>query len=181
MIKRLFENPFARFLILSTAFYLVWHFTYEFYLRENTIIDEAVIDSLVSISQGILHFLGYELTTYHDVVWKNHIGIIGTNGVTVGASCDGIVLFALFIVFVLSFPGPWKHRLWFIPSGLLVIHLLNALRVSALVLIVYWNEAWLSFNHDYTFTIIVYSVVFALWWVWISKFSNISIQKKNTG
>ena len=29
----------------------------------------------------------------------------------------------------------------------------------------------LDFNHDYTFTIIVYAFVFMLWYIWIQRFS----------
>jgi hypothetical protein len=44
--------------------------------------------------------------------------------------------------------------------------------------VVHWNENWLSFNHDYTFTLIVYSFVFLLWWIWVNKFSGVG--KKQT-
>jgi hypothetical protein len=43
--------------------------------------------------------------------------------------------------------------------------------VAALAIIVDINPEWLDFNHDYTFTILVYAAVFALWYLWIEKFS----------
>jgi exosortase family protein XrtF len=172
MILGFFKNPFTRFLFLSTFLYLIWYFLYEFYLKENTYINEYVIDSLVNLGEGLLHLLGYETTPYSDGRFRQHFGIFGTNGVTIGAPCDGIVLFALFIVFMVSYPGPIKHKLWFMPVGLMLIHGLNVMRVTALALIVYYNEVWFSFNHDYTFTLIVYAAVFGLWWIWIVKFST---------
>ncbi|MFN6379491.1 MAG: exosortase X [Flavobacteriales bacterium] len=171
MIRGLFKNPFTRFLILSTTLYLIWYFLYEFYLKENTFINEYVIDSLVKLGESVLHGLGYETTPYTDGKFRQHFGVLGTAGVTIGAPCDGIVLFALFVVFMISYPGPVKHKAWFLPVGLAMIHGLNVLRVTALALIVYHNESWFSFNHDYTFTLIVYAAVFALWWLWIVKFS----------
>lgn len=178
MLQRIINNPFARFLFLSTILYLSWYFTYEFYLKENTLINEYVIDNLVVIGEACLHLLGYETTNYAvDGIWRIHFGVTGSNGVTIGAPCDGIVLFALFIVFIVSYPGPIKHKLWYLPMGLIVIHLLNVARVVGLALIVHHNEAWLSFNHDYTFTIVVYGVVFGLWWFWINKFSLTKVEK----
>jgi exosortase family protein XrtF len=174
-----FRSPFVRFLLTASGLYLSWYLLYEFYLKANTAFDRVVIDSLVRIAESILSALGYAIEPFAQVdgAWRNHIGVAGTSGVTVGAPCDGIILFALFTVFVLSFPGPWKHRLWFIPTGLVIIHLLNACRVAALAIIVYWNEDWLSFNHDYTFTIIVYAIVLALWWWWIHGFSTLKTTK----
>jgi exosortase family protein XrtF len=172
MYRRIIQNPFARFLFLSTFLYLSWYFTYEFYLKENTLINDYVIDNLVVLGEGTLNLLGYETTNYsEDGIWRIHFGVAGSNGVTIGAPCDGIVLFALFIVFMVSYPGPIKHKLWYLPMGLLTIHFLNVARVIGLALIVHYNESWLSFNHDYTFTLVVYGVVFGLWWFWINKFS----------
>ena len=168
-------SPFIRFLLFASVLYLGWYGAYEFYLKEKTHIDLYVIDNLVFLAEGMLRAIGFDLVDFSQIdgQWRNHMAIVNTPGVTIGAPCDGIVLFALFVVFVVAFPGPWKHRAWFIPSGLFIIHLLNAMRVAALTIIVYWNEKWLSFNHDYTFTIVVYSVVMVLWWWWINGFSDI--------
>jgi len=76
------------------------------------------------------------------------------------------------LLIIFAFPGPIKHKLWYIPLGILFTHLINALRVIALVIIAYMKPEWLNFNHDYTFTIIVYAFVFMLWWIWINKFSS---------
>ena len=76
---------------------------------------------------------------------------------TIGAPCDGVVLYALFIFFILAFPGSVKHKLWFIPLGALSVFYLNVLRIVGLAIIMDINEEWLAFNHDYTFTIIVYA------------------------
>ena len=173
MIRSLFRNPFSRFLILSSFLYLSWHFTYSGYLQSETNMDDFVIDNLVISGERILTFFGYAITDYSmDGHFRTHFGVEGTSGVTIGAPCDGIVLFALFTVFMISYPGPIKHKLWYTPVGLLVIHMLNIGRVTGLALIVYYNEGWLAFNHDYTFTIFVYAVVFMLWLVWINRFAQ---------
>ena len=85
-------------------------------------------------------------------LYEDVVQIAGSlNGVTVGAPCDGIVLLALFTVFIVAFPGPWKHKLWYLPAGLIAIHLINAIRITALAVIAHVKIEWLQFNHDYTF------------------------------
>jgi exosortase/archaeosortase family protein len=141
--------------------------------RVTEALGSAVIDSLVKLGEGFLQLLNFETTSYSDGRFRQHFGVSGSAGVTIGAPCDGIVLFALFIVFMISYPGPMRHKLWYMPVGLVLIHGLNVLRVAGLALIVHYNEKWFSFNHDYTFTLIVYAAVFGLWWLWIAKFSRI--------
>lgn len=173
MVKSVRSNPFLRFLVFSVSLYLLWYVFYEFYLHTHTAFDKIVIDTLVKWAEGTLNLIGYSTTDYSssDVVFREHIGIVGSNGVTIGASCDGVVLYALFIFFIIAFPGPLKHKAWFIPLGALSVFYLNVLRIVALAIIMDVNESWLAFNHDYTFTIIVYAYVFLLWMIWVQKFS----------
>ena len=149
------ENPFLRFLLLSSMAYLIWYAFYDFYLKPFTKFDEVVIHSLTHASGIELRALGFELNEYSDGAFSNHVGIAGSSGVTVGSSCDGIVLLALFTIFILAFPGPLKHKLWFIPLGIFAIWLINSFRITALACISKLNEKWFGFNHDYTFTILV--------------------------
>lgn len=172
--------PVVRFILVGTVMYLGMYFFYEFYINPNTNIDEYIIDNLVGIGDFVLRSIGYDLTTYEPEPFRNRIGIEGSLGVFIGEPCDGFILFALFLAFIVAYPGALKHKIWFIPLGILLIHLINALRVIALVLIMRKHPQWLSFNHDYTFTIIVYAFVFLLWWVWINKFSSSGKKLKTT-
>ncbi len=172
MFRGLFQNPFSRFLILSSILYLSWYFTYEFYLKDQTLLNEYVIDHIVRSSEAILRFMGYDLNYYDDGNLRVRLGILGSGGVVIGAPCDGIVLLALFTVFMIAYAGPLKHKVWYLPMGLLVIHWLNIGRVVALSIIVATSREWFTFNHDYTFTLLVYAVVFLLWYIWIIKFSG---------
>lgn len=173
------RNPFFKFIVLSTGLYIAWYVGYEYYLKPLTNFDHMVIDSLIRIGEKMLTVVGYQITDYSviDGECRSHIGILGSMGVTIGAPCDGSVLFALFVAFVVAFPGPWKHKAWFLPAGVVLIHLFNAMRVVGLAVVVHINEDWLAFNHDYTFTIIVYAFVFLLWWIWVNKFSGTGLKK----
>jgi exosortase family protein XrtF len=173
MLRNLFFNPFLRFIFFSVSLYVTWYVFYEFYLHTQTNFDKIIIDTLVRWAEETLRAIGYQTTDYLsvDVAFREHIGIAGSKGVTIGAPCDGVVLYALFIFFILAFPGPIKHKLWYIPLGALSVFYLNVLRIVGLAIIMDINEEWLAFNHDYTFTIIVYAYVFALWMIWVQKFS----------
>lgn len=177
LFSSLLKNPLVRFVLIGSLLYLSLYFCYEFYINPHTNLDEWIINNLVSIAESILRLFGYSMTQYDPEPYMDRIGIAGSTGVFIGEPCDGFVLFTLFVAFITAFPGPLKHKLWFVPCGILLIHFINALRIIALVLIMRSHPDWLSFNHDYTFTIIVYSFVFLLWWIWINKFSPLS---KNT-
>ena len=177
-MKGLLKNPLIRFIIYATSLYLLWYVLYEFYLKINTKFDDLVIDNLVFLTKKTLHLLGYNLVSYSETAFQNVVQIEDSLGVTVGAPCDGIVLLALFTVFIISFPGPWKHKLWFLPLGLIAVHLINVIRIVSLAIIVDINPAWLDFNHDYTFTIFVYAFVFFLWYIWVNRFSPLKKPNK---
>lgn len=176
-MKDWWSNPLFRFVIIASGLYLVWYILYEFFLKVNTAFDDIVIDNLVYLTKGFLVFFGYNILEYSDEKYQNLVQIEDSLGVFVGAPCDGIVLLALFTVFIVSFPGPWKHKGWFLPLGLISIHYINVFRIAALAIIIKTNPEWLDFNHDYTFTIVVYSFVFFLWYVWVNKFSPLKSLK----
>jgi len=174
------KNPLVRFFVIGTILYFGWYFFYELYLLPSTSIDEILVDFLVKGAESFLQLLNFTVRIFDDGLYRNHIAIDGTAGVTVGAPCDGMILMALFIIFVVAYPGTNKNRLWFIPLGLFVIQFMNILRIMALAFIVYWNEDYLAFNHDYTFTALVYAVVFAFWWWWSKLYlpANVPSEEK---
>lgn len=163
------RHPMLRFIGLGALLYLAWYLLYEFVLKPHTALDEVVATNLVQGSTWLLELLSYEVMDAATCARPNALGIVGGDCLQVGAPCDGVVLFALFICFIVAFPGPWKKRLWYIPLGLALIHLSNLIRIASLVLILFYSPESLAFNHDYTFTIFVYVVIFALWYGWVGK------------
>jgi exosortase family protein XrtF len=157
-----------RFLVLGFGGYIIWHLSYETYLKPATLLDEYITENLIVVTEGLLDAVGYEPVAFfqeNDGLFRNRVGIRGAQGVFVGPSCDGVVLFALFTIFILSFPGRWTRKLWFIPVGIIAIHAANIFRIISLLMIqLYLGEEALKFNHDYTFTVFVYSIIFALWY-----------------
>ena len=166
------RDPLFRFLLLAGGLYAAWYLLYAFVLHPWGVLDHAVIDSLIAWGGAILKFLGYTLIP--EPVNADHIRTIGVEGghlLWIGDPCNGVGLFAVFLIFLIAYGGPWKHKLWFGALGILSIHLINALRVAALCIVVSINYEWLNFNHDYTFYVIVYGWVFLLWYIWVRRFA----------
>lgn len=167
------KNPAIRFFLVAFFLFISWFLVYELWLHPLGTVDQWMINLIVANGQLILHGLGFE--TFDPLLYGNEyrtLGIVGSNGVWIGDPCNGLSLFALFSGFVIAYPGTILKKLWFIPLGILSIHILNVLRVAALALVEYkWPET-LDFNHTYTFTILVYSWVFLLWYLWASKMSK---------
>jgi exosortase family protein XrtF len=166
------RDPLFRFLLLAASLYAAWYLLYAFVLHPWGKLDHFVIDSLIHWGGTILTLLGYQLIP--EPMNADHIRTIGVEGghlLWIGDPCNGVGLFAVFLIFLVSYGGPLKHMLWFGVLGVLSIHLINALRVAALCIVVSINYEWLNFNHDYTFYVIVYGWVFLLWYLWIKRFS----------
>ena len=170
-MKWSWSNPFLRFIIVAPGVYFAWYALYEFYLQPHTNFDTYVIDNLVYLTELFLNMLGYELRP-HVGEFANYVGLKDHGWIQIGAPCDGITLLSLLAVLVLAFPGAWKHKLWFLPFGLISVHLINVIRIICLVFIVAVSPESLEFHHDYTFTFLVYCYVFWLWYMWINKFSD---------
>lgn len=161
------KNKIVRFLLLALAIYVAWFLLYELVLKPYTTLDARFIAFIISNAAFVLDSAGYQ--TYRAIEEDNMqlLGVDGAHPVWIGAACNAITLFAFFTLFIIAFPGPLKKKAWFIPCGLLIIHLSNVLRVIALVLINYYRPQYLDFNHTYTFTVIVYAIIFMLWMWWV--------------
>ncbi len=90
----------------------------------------------------------------------------------VNESCSGLKQFFQIIVLFLIFPGPWKHKLWFIPATIFVMHGVNISRIVILsVMVVYHPEYW-GFTHDWILRPFFYVVIFCAWIVWLTCFKS---------
>lgn len=92
--------------------------------------------------------------------------------ISVNLSCSGFKQILQFVLLMAIYPGPWKHKLWFIPMGIIIIHLTNIFRITGLsVVIVNWPDYW-DLSHDYLFRPFFYVVIFSLWVLWVERISN---------
>lgn len=94
------------------------------------------------------------------------------NVLAIYEGCNGINVMIIFVAFLFSFGPLTRNLFWFIPAGLVVIHLMNILRVSILFWVALYEPDYMYFLHKYLFTAALYVVVFVLWILWVRKFSK---------
>lgn len=162
-----------RFLIIGGSCYIAWLLFYYLIIQQYTNWDYLLNYNIVRLSQISLSLIGVD--TFIDIE-SDHVLLIMNEGnfrpILVGDECNGFKLFSIFSIFILAFPGKWKTKLWFIPLGIIIVHIANVLRVCALLLINNFYPKYLDFNHLYTFTIFVYAIIFALWYWYAKKLSR---------
>ena len=86
--------------------------------------------------------------------------------------CNGVSVMILFIAFIIAFSTTFKKTSLYILIGLLIIHLLNIVRIALLGLGFYYYPEHEELLHDILFPLFIYGVVFALWVLWVMKFSG---------
>ncbi len=85
-------------------------------------------------------------------------------------ACNSIKQFYIFIIIIASYMGPFKHKLWFIPMGLLILEIYNILRIAFLCWFTQDNLSMFYPLHELSGHIF-YIIIFILWFIWDKKFS----------
>jgi len=159
------------FIIKAILLYVAWFVFNDFIIAKSGVNDW--LNHRVAIDASLfLKIFGYNTS----IEQGNHQFLIDINTlrmVGVGNPCNGLELFALFAGFVLCFPGGAKKKLWFIPLGIIIIHISNFIRAASLALIQFYNPEYLEFNHHYTFVVIVYGIIFGLWIIWVNRLASL--------
>ena len=160
-------RPALRFLLVFAALYALWALGYDGLVGPDGRLDHALSANLAATAGALLRGLGFAAGTAP----ASPILVVlnGQPVVSVGNPCNGLLMYALFAGFVVAFPGPWRHKLWFVPAGILAVYALNVGRVALLALNhAYWYHS-VDFNHHYTFTFVVYGAIGALWMLWARR------------
>lgn len=127
---------------------------------------DIFIRLLVKGTYIMLHIFGYDAHIQN----SNIVYIAGSQGVLVINACIGWAIMALYIGFILIYPGKKKAKYWFIPLGLVIITIVNVFRITGMAMISYHNYESLAFYHRYIFNFALYLAVFIIWFVWVSRY-----------
>ena len=170
--KKYFSSKLLQFSVVFGVLYVFWLILYYAYITSHTGLDYQLNYNIAEISIWIFDWFDVkavmEIDSDHVVIslpYSNY------RGIWVGDNCNGFKLFSIFSIFIIAYPVNWRSKLWFIPLGLGIVHLANIIRIMSLILINDSHPEYLDFNHDYTFTIFVYSIIFGLWYWWLNKYS----------
>jgi exosortase/archaeosortase family protein len=158
--------------IITYGFHLLYrHFSVE--INSVPVINAATIwltDLVYHQSLWINRtLLGLSITT------ADHNTMIFSNGTRmfINGSCSGLKLMFQVTILFLLFPGPWKHKLWFIPLGWILMHLSNLFRIVSLSLVSIWKIQYWDFGHDWILRPFFYLVIFTMWVWWVERFRKV--------
>ncbi|MBQ7387769.1 MAG: exosortase/archaeosortase family protein [Paludibacteraceae bacterium] len=87
-------------------------------------------------------------------------------------ACSGLKQMVIFSFVIICSRGDWRHKLWFIPLGLLACHVYNILRIAFLGWIVEYHQEQFDFYHEYITKYLFYGIIFLLWVCWNEHFNK---------
>jgi len=172
MVKLLKENKsLIRFLLICLFAYLIWVILYNHWIGPDQRIDFWLSGIEAKEVVVLLKWIGYPLEIFIENEYKYIFYQNGQRLVGLASSCNGLVLFPLFSCFIFATHGDWKRKIVYVLIGSFLIYHVNILRIIGLVFVKLYSPESLDFNHKYTFTVLVYSFIFYLWYLWINFYS----------
>lgn len=112
-----------------------------------------------------IELLGYSITIVNNAIRFSH-----DNGVYFTFGCLGYREIIWFTIFLLIVPGPIKHKLWYIPLGIIVIEISNVLRAVSIAISNFHAPKSFELIHAQGTVWFVYGTVLALWLFWLNFF-----------
>lgn len=133
---------------------------------------------LPAIADWLAHQVFLHSSWFMDAIGFRHIAMDNTltfpetGYVAVLPSCSGLKQFYQILFLFIIYPGPWKHKSWYIPSALLIMYLVNTSRIVILSLVLFVLPQHWDFIHMWILRPFFYVVIFAEWVIWNEKFSK---------
>lgn len=168
-------RPFLLFLGKFFLTYLLATVVYQWYLSGFDANQHDVDDITQSVgkqSRLALQLFGDAGLDRHPSQPSMRLYFEGKYVARIIEGCNAISVMILFAAFVVAFAGRLKQTVLFILAGSAIIHILNVFRIALLCVLIYHFPENEHFLHGVLFPLIIYSVVFLLWVVWVNKFSN---------
>lgn len=179
-------RPVINFLLRFLGIYVVLSVGYGFYIAHYDTLDPPLTDPVTAMvtrqTAQVAKFLGYspdvlpnDHLQYHAEAEQTYDTLLLNDvpAIAVEEGCNGISVAILFMAFVVGFGGRWKSMIWFLPAGVIILHLANLARLILL--------AWLSvetegnafhFFHKFGFTAVIYAAVFVIWIWWVRSYGR---------
>ncbi|MDP5199237.1 exosortase family protein XrtF [Flavobacterium sp. DG2-3] len=167
-------KPFLIFVSIFFLTYIVLTLLYKFYLNSYQVED---LDGVTMLSgrnsEQLLKLFNYDVIIQKNSQnpWQDII-LNGRYIARITEGCNAVSVMILFVSFVAAFSGNLKKTLLFIFLGLISIYVLNVIRISLLIVLVYNFPQYTRFLHGTFFPLMIYGYVFVLWIFWINRFSK---------
>ncbi len=174
------------FMLILLVFHILWKIFIKDLFSVQFIYDSAfwLSTKVFVASIWVLDVFNVNVTSFDELsiggkVKFHVIHYAENNGyISVNRSCSGLKQFYQWFFLMLLYPGPWKHKLWFIPMGLVIIHIVNIFRIVSMTFVTMTIPQHWDFMHDYVLRPFFYVVMFFLWVWWNEKFYLKSKLKK---
>ncbi len=167
-------KPFLIFISIFFLTYIVFTLLYKFYLNSY---HSEELDAITMISgrnsEELLKLLNYDVIIQKSSQnpWQEII-LNGKFIARITEGCNAVSVMILFVSFVAAFSGNLKKTFLFIILGVISIYILNVIRISLLIVLVYNFPHQTRFLHGTFFPLVIYGYVFILWIFWINRFSK---------
>jgi exosortase/archaeosortase family protein len=178
-IKKKYKLYVLKDVAIFTVITIVIHFAYRFWANTTGYwpigefmnrAHDKMADLVFQQSAWVIeHILRIPVTMDGRTFYFENNGYI-----TINPGCSGLKPMLQYFLLMLLFPGPWKHKAWFIPMGLVIVHCTNLFRISGLAVVTVTVPQYWQFAHDNLFRPFFYVVIFFLWVWWVEKFRAIS-------
>jgi len=165
--EKIFKQIFINLIIVNAFYYFTIIVAFNSYFFIN---GELLVNLILRISKNSLEFFGY------DSLIENRSLLGEKASLFMDDACIGIDLMFLFATFIALLPGSTKNKIWYIPMGLTIIILMNALRIVLIFISISNNEGQyvlpIEIHDAFTYPVLVFTLI--LWIIWIDKFYIIS-------
>jgi len=166
-------RPALMFLGKFLALYFAGNILYGVFIESYGDKPDPITRAVTQQTSVLLHSAGYEPGFEDDpdqpnIILKNE----GQSVLSVFEGCNGINVIIVFIAFLFAFGGPPRSLSFFLPTGVLIIHIFNLMRLMLLFYLALNNSRQFYYYHKYFFTATLYGVVFALWVIWVIRFNE---------
>ena len=161
-------------IVMFIGITLVIHYSFRYWAYQLNFapVDSLVADARIWLSElafrntgTVLAFLGLDFTTAN-----NTFTFESGNWLAINTGCSGFKQFLQAFFLYLLYPGKVKHKLWFVPLAMGLMHVANIIRLTGVGLTIYWRPEWFDFSHDYIFRFTFYLILFLLWIWWEEKY-----------
>lgn len=166
-------KPALLFLAKFLAIYFTSNVIYGIFIESSQESPDPITIETTRQTSWLLNRLGQNTGVSHRpetplVTLQNEgIGVIN-----VYEGCNGINVMIIFVAFLFAYGGPGRFFVWFLPTGLALIHLINLVRIALLYFTAVHRPDHFYYFHKFFFTGILYVAVFCLWALWVFKFQE---------
>ena len=159
----------AKFLVI----YFIGNILYGIYVESFGHVADPATNWVTDQSVTILNWVGEATEAYKDDANpKVHILLNERTVLSIYEGCNGLNVIVIFVAFLFAYGGKWIRVIWFIPFGVLFIHMANLTRIVLLYFVAEYYPNFMYFTHKYLFTGFIYAFVLLLWYWWATRISK---------